>query len=80
MARRNNMKYIDVSNLGTVSLFQSLARLRHLGLIEYARNSANGSYKLYSSNLSSAKFFCAISEDEALDIAGQIGFPLDKYI
>jgi len=69
-----------VAQLGTERLFQNISQLIATGLL-----SSIGSVKINEKidhdlmEITSAKFSCMISRDDACVIASSVGFPLEKY-
>jgi hypothetical protein len=74
---------IDTAHLGNLSLMRCLLELRHCGLLEEAASSGTdwSDEKLaYSKSMSSTKFICRLSKQEANEIAKSLNFPLDAYL
>lgn len=74
---------IDVALLGNVSLMRSLLELRQCGLLEEATSYGidwNNENLAYSKSMSSTKFICRLSRQEADVIAKSLHFPLEGYL
>jgi hypothetical protein len=70
---------ISSKDLGSISLFASLAELRQLGFLSYmeARHHTNKSHTLTTSM---TKYVCNLSRDEAALLSSQVQFPLVDYL
>ncbi|KAL3923928.1 MAG: hypothetical protein SGILL_001362 [Bacillariaceae sp.] len=67
-----------MESLGSTRLYVDLLHLVDLG---YLRSTAhNGLVKGEQINLSTARFTCSLSEDEAVDIGKRHGIPLEQYL
>lgn len=70
----------DVSEMGTERLFRNISQLNTTGLIRRVGSSnTNVSKNMDSTDMTTAKFSCTLSREDAHLIAESIGFPLDKY-
>jgi len=69
-----------VAQLGTERLFQNVSQLITSGLLSSIGNvKFNERYDHDLMDMTSAKFSCMISRDDARIIASSVGFPLEKY-
>lgn len=74
---------VDTAHLGNLSLMRSLLELRHCGLLEEAASSGidwSDEKLAYSKSMSSARFICRLSKQEAIEIAKSLSFPLEAYL
>ena len=81
LQRHTQAGFIDLRQMGTTILFESLAQLQQFKFIQFSgSNSYESSQALQSSHFSMAKFTCTLTHEEAQNIATSVGFPLSKYL
>lgn len=81
LRRQTQAGFIDLRQMGTTILFESLAQLQQFSFIQFAgSNSYESSQALQSSHFSSAKFTCNLTHEQAQNIAAFVGFPLSRYL
>merc|ERR1712071_207007 len=66
-----------VAQLGTDRLFQNVSQLIASGLLSSVTGAAK--FNLDLMEMTSAKFSCTISREDACVLASSVGFPLEKY-
>mmetsp|Transcript_10900 Transcript_10900/g.20377 ORF Transcript_10900/g.20377 Transcript_10900/m.20377 type:complete len:832 (+) Transcript_10900:1-2496(+) len=74
---------VDTAHLGNLSLMRCLSELRHCGLLEESAASGmdwSDEKLAYSKSMSSTKFICRLSKEEAKEIARSLDFPLEAYL
>ena len=70
---------VSVDNLGSISLFASLAELRELGYLTCtnANSSANTNRTMIAPL---TKYICNLSKNEAILLSSQVKFPISNYL
>lgn len=75
-----NREGTNVSVMGTELLFRNISQLDATGLIRrVGSSSTNASKNKHLTDMTSAKFTCTVSREDARVIAETVGFPLDRY-
>jgi hypothetical protein len=67
-----------LQSLGSTFLYTSLAQLRDIGHLHEA--GFTGSSKTEQINLSSTKYWCSLTRDEAMGLAKKVDIPLATYL
>ena len=72
---------LDIDTLGSISLFQNIAELKAMGLLEeVGSNSAFEGSKIYSRSVTSTKYICNVSRIQVDSIANELNFPLVEHL
>lgn len=72
---------LDMNTLGSIALFQNIAELKAMGLLEeVGSNSALENSKMYSRSVTSTKYICNVSRKQVDSIANELNFPLLEHL
>jgi hypothetical protein len=72
---------LDMKTLGSTALFQNIAELKAMGLLEeVGSNSALEDSKIYSRSVTSTKYICNVSRKQVDSIANELNFPLLEHL
>ena len=73
--------YLDMNSIGSTALFQNIAELKAMGLLEeVGSNSAFEDSKIYSRSVTSTKYICNVSRIQIDSIASELNFPLMEHL
>jgi hypothetical protein len=73
--------YLDMNSIGSTALFQNIAELKAMGLLEeVGSNSAFEDSKIYSRSVTSTKYICNVSRKQVDSIASELNFPLMEHL
>jgi len=72
---------LDIDTLGLISLFQNIAELKDMVLLEEVGPSSTleGS-KIYSQSVTSTKYICNVSRSQVDSITSELNFPLVEFL